>query len=122
MLRINFFDNEQIEAIVRDYRNAGLEPAEVALMAFAENITLHAYKITQQDIDEMRSHGFTDIEILDIIFAVGYRNFISRALDAVGYNADGVRLDKFKSLLGEKLFELLIVGRPISPASETGRN
>ena len=30
MLRANYFDNEQVEAIIHDYRNAGLEPEEVA--------------------------------------------------------------------------------------------
>ena len=51
MLRSRFFSAEQVEAIVRDYRNAGLEPAEVAMMAYAEKIVLNAYKVTPEEID-----------------------------------------------------------------------
>ena len=50
MLRSDFFSPEQVEAIAGDYRNAGLEPAEVAAMAFAEKVTHHAYKVTREDI------------------------------------------------------------------------
>ena len=111
MLRANFFDGEQVEAIIRDYRNAELEPEEVALMAFAEKVTLHAYKITQQDVDDLRSHGFSDIEILDIILAVACRNFISRVMDAVAWEPSPEGVERYRSLLGEKLFGTLMVGR-----------
>ena len=111
MLRANYFDNEQVEAIINDYRNARLEPKEMALMDFAEKVTRHAYKITQQDIDEMRSHGFSDIEILDIILAVACRHFISKTLDAVGYEPSPDALERYRSLLGEKLLGMLMVGR-----------
>jgi AhpD family alkylhydroperoxidase len=42
VLRSKFFSAEQVEAIVRDYRSAGLLPAEVAMMAYAEKIVLNA--------------------------------------------------------------------------------
>ncbi len=40
VLASKFFSAEQVEAIVQDYRHAGLEPAEVAMMAYAEKIVL----------------------------------------------------------------------------------
>jgi uncharacterized peroxidase-related enzyme len=118
VLRAKYFDNEQIEAIICDYRNAGLAPAEVALMAFAGKVALHAYKITQQDIDEMRSHGFSDIEILDIIMVAAIRSFVTKVLDSVGWEPHLDFLKKIKSLLGVGLLEILMVGRRYSMPGE----
>ena len=39
VLRSGIFTNEQVKAIALDYRHAGLEPSEVAMMAFAEQVT-----------------------------------------------------------------------------------
>ena len=122
VLRSKFFGPKQVEAIVRDYHNAGLEPAEVALMAFSEKITLHAYKITHQDIDELRSHGFSDEEILDIVLTVGFRNFISRVMEALGMEPNPEWIDQVKPILGEGLFEALQVGRPLNPTKEGYRD
>lgn len=107
MLRANFFSAEQLEAIVRDFRNAGLEPAEVAIMAFAKKVTLHAHEVTPQDIADLRGHGFSDAEILDIALAAAARNYYSKVLDAIGAEPDPVYLK-----LEEGLRRTLTVGRP----------
>ena len=38
LLRSGIFTSEQLQAIARDYRQAGLPPDEVAMMAFAEQV------------------------------------------------------------------------------------
>jgi uncharacterized peroxidase-related enzyme len=107
VLQSRFFTAEQLEAIVQDYHHAGLEPAEVAMMAYAEKIILHAYKVTPEDIDELRAHGFSDTDILDIALAAAARSFFSKTLDAVGAEPD----EKYRELLPE-LQHVLAVGRP----------
>ncbi|HLW58407.1 MAG TPA: hypothetical protein VKV57_00620 [bacterium] len=107
MLRGQFFQQGEVEAIVRDYRHAGLAAADVAMLAFAEKVTLHAYRVTQADVDELRGHGFADAEILDIILAAAARNFYSRVVDAVGAVPDPEYLD-----LEAGLRLALAVGRP----------
>lgn len=107
MLRSKFFSAAQVEAIVKDYRNAGLQPSETAMIAYAKKLTQHAYKVTQNDIDELRAHGFSDAEILDIAAAAAARNFISRLFDALGAEPDAEFLK-----LEEQLRRTLIVGRP----------
>jgi len=107
VLRTKVFGPEQVEAIAKDYRNAGLEPSEVAMMAFAEKITRNAYKVAPEDIDNLRSHGFSDAEILDIVLAASARNFFSRVLDAVGAEPDEAYLK-----LEDSLRDALIVGQP----------
>ena len=107
MLRREFFTPEEVEAIVRDYRHAGLSAADVAMLSFAEKITLHAYEVTQADVDELRSHGFADAEILDIVLVAAARNFYSRVVDALGAVPDPEYLD-----LEGGLRRALAVGRP----------
>jgi alkylhydroperoxidase family enzyme len=93
---------------VRDYRNAGLSQAEVALMAFAEKVVLHAYKVTPEDVEDLRRHGLSDAEILDIAMTAGARSFYSKVLDAVGAEPDA-RYNEMES----PLRETLTVGRPV---------
>ena len=107
MLRKSFFTAEQVLAILRDYRHAGLEPEDVAAMSFAEKVTLQAHSVTPQDIDCLRGHGLTDTDILDIVLATAARNFFSKALDAVGAEPDAAYLD-----LEPELREALAIGRP----------
>ncbi len=102
-----FFGAEQVEAITRDYRHAGLTPAEVAMMAYAEKIARHAYKVTPEEIDELRAHGLSDADILDIALAAAARSFLSKVLDAVGVEPD----ERYLALPLE-LRQTLAVGRP----------
>lgn len=88
MLRKQVFSAEQLEAIALDYRNAGLDPQEVAIMEFAEKITLHASAIRREDVDKLRGFGLSDEEILDITLAAAVRNFWSKTLDAMGTETD----------------------------------
>lgn len=71
-------------AIQADYRRAGLSAQQVAMLAYAEQITLDASKITEADIASLRAAGFTDRNIADIALAASFRNFLSRYFDAVG--------------------------------------
>ena len=75
---------EQVEAIARDFHDAGLTPAEVAMMDFAVKISTDAAAMTDADAQVLRDHGFTDREIVDITLAAAVRNYYSRALHALG--------------------------------------
>jgi alkylhydroperoxidase family enzyme len=88
LLRRNFFNAAEIEAIVHDFRTAGLKPVEVAVMALAQKVTLEANSVTIQDIDGLRAHGLADEEILDVIMTAALRAFFSKALDALGAEPD----------------------------------
>ncbi len=111
MLRTKFYSAEQVEAIVRDYRTAGLEPAEVALMAFAEKVTLHAYEVTEEDIDGLRAHGFSDTDILDIALTAASRSFFSKMTNALGFRPPAFWLKEMEGLLGPGGYKALTVGR-----------
>lgn len=84
---------EQALAVHRDYRNAGLTNQQVAMLAYAEQITIDASRIDQEYIDTLRGVGFTDLNIADIALAASFRNFMSRYFDAVGAKAEPEFLD-----------------------------
>ena len=88
MLRKQVFSAEQLEAIARDYHDAGLEPQEAAILEFAEKVTLHSHAVSQKDVDALRGHGLSDEEILDITLACAARNFWSKTVDSLGTETD----------------------------------
>ena len=94
-------------AIVKDFRNAGLSPEEVAWMSFAQKISTQAHQVSQQDYDELRGYGLSDEEILDVILATAARNFFSKTLDALGVKPDEAYLE-----LEPELRQVLTIGRP----------
>ena len=105
----DLFSTEQLTRIAQDYQTADLTPAEVAMMAYAEQIVLDATAVTQAHIDTLHQHGFTDAEIFDITTTAAARCFFSKTLDALGASPD----EAFMAL-DETLRQSLTVGRPIS--------
>jgi uncharacterized peroxidase-related enzyme len=107
VLRKNFFGPGELAAIARDFHSAGLPAEEVALMEFAQKVTLEPHQISLRDFDLLREKGLSDEEILDVVLAVTARNFMSKTLDALGAEPDDVLMD-----LEPELREALVVGRP----------
>lgn len=108
-----FYDPERLGAIAEDYAAAGLAPADVAIMAYAEQIVRDATAVTEADIRGLREHGLSDAEIFDIAAATTARCFFSKLLDALGAEADSAYGE-----LEEALARRLTVGRPISQAPQ----
>jgi uncharacterized peroxidase-related enzyme len=98
---------EAVLAVQRDFRRAGLSDRDVAMLEYAEQVTNDASKITQQDVDRLREHGFSDEQIADIALCAAFRSFISRYFDAVGATPD----DEYRAL-DPSFRDALIVGRP----------
>lgn len=109
VLMAKFFEPEAVRALVDDYRTADLEPADLAVMEFADKVADDATSVTQADVDRLRTLGLSDSEILDVVLAAAARCFFSKALDALGAKPDA----KFSELAPE-LRATLTVGRPIA--------
>jgi uncharacterized peroxidase-related enzyme len=75
---------EQAGLVATDWRQADLDAQEQAMLAFAEKLTLAPWTMTQADVEGLRDAGFDDIEILAIVQAAAYRNYITRVADALG--------------------------------------
>ena len=77
-----------VRALVDDYRTADLEPADLAVMEFADKIAHDATSVTQADVDHLRALGLADGDILDVVLAATVRCFFSKTLDALGVEPD----------------------------------
>ncbi len=97
--------------IARDYRDAGLEDIDVAVMGLAERVVDDATSIGQADLQPLRDLGLTETDIMDVVLAAAARCFFSKTLDALG-----VRPDASYRQLSPELQEVLVVGRPIADA------
>jgi uncharacterized peroxidase-related enzyme len=101
-------DHARVVEIARDYRQAGLEPADVAMLDFAVKVTEASDRVTADDVEDLRRAGFDETQILDIILVAAYRNFMSRVVNAAGLTLEGPARalpDTFKAALA--------TGRPI---------
>lgn len=103
------FDPAAVTAIMQDAADTPLEPRERAMMAFAERVALAADRITSEDIDQLRSHGYSDGEIFDLAATAAARCFFSKLLDALGVQADAAYRE-----LEPALRKALTVGRPVA--------
>jgi uncharacterized peroxidase-related enzyme len=109
VLESQFFSTEDVTRIARETEDSPLEPAEAAVMAFAERVVRQADSVTREDIVVLRNHGLTDGEIFDVAAAASARCFFSKLLDALGAEPDS----SYETLTPD-LREALTVGRPIS--------
>jgi uncharacterized peroxidase-related enzyme len=67
-----------------DWRKADLDAQERAMLAYCEKMTLAPWTMTRDDVESLRAVGFDDVEILAIVQAAAYRNYITRVADALG--------------------------------------
>lgn len=81
---------DQLRLILTNFKDAGLDNTEVAMMEFAQKIIRKANEITQTDVDTLRALNLEDVEILDITLTATMRSFASKTFDALGAEPDAV--------------------------------
>lgn len=89
-LRAGLMDEDQLARVGRDYRDAGLDAADLAVMAYAEKLSTDAAAMTDDDTRALREAGFSDRQIVDITLAAAARNYFSRALLALAVPVEAV--------------------------------
>ncbi len=94
--------------ITTDFRNAGLNKKDVAMLDYAEKITLRSNEINEDEVQTLREVGWSDQEILDIAALTCYRNFIARMADALG-----VELTEDYRNLSKDYVDALMVGKKL---------
>ncbi len=109
VLRKNFFSSEQLEAIVRDFHQAGLEEKEVVMMEYAQKVVRQASSTTPEDIRRLRQVGWSDQDILSITLAAAARAFVSKVFDALNAPPDSIYRE-----LDEETHHALIGHRPFN--------
>jgi uncharacterized peroxidase-related enzyme len=83
-LRAYWKDDDRVDAVMDDYRDAGLSEREHAMVEYAVRLTEWPSAIEEADIDRLRSTGFSDADILDINLITSYFNFVNRIAEGLG--------------------------------------
>ena len=81
-------DDELAAAIEEDWRAAELSPKRLAMLRFAVKLTLTPAAVNDADTDALRSAGFSDRDILDIVEVVGYYAYANRLADGLGVQTE----------------------------------
>jgi uncharacterized peroxidase-related enzyme len=83
-IRRGIASRQQLEAIVRDFHDAGLEPVEVALMDLVERVAIDAHRVSRDEVEALKVLGLSDHEILAAVLVAAARSFYSKSLEALG--------------------------------------
>jgi len=98
IIRMLKIEGPEPEQIALDHMSADLPIVDKALLNFTLKLNNHTLKVTQEDIDDLKTYGFNDQQILEAVMCVGlakFANFIGFGLGTVpDYQ---VRLDLEKS-------------------------
>ena len=79
---------DAVAGSVLHHDDAGLEPADAALAAWARTITRDANATTAEDLEPLRAAGFDDRQIFAITAFVALRRAFSLVNDALGVRPD----------------------------------
>jgi uncharacterized peroxidase-related enzyme len=74
------------EQIALDHMSTDLAIVDKAILNFSLKLNNHPLKITQDDIDDLKTYGFSDQQILEAVMCVGlakWANFIGFGLGTV---------------------------------------
>lgn len=71
------------ELMVMNWRAAGLDARQTAMLGFAEKVTKASAEITEADRQALRDEGFTDRDIFDIASVAGFFNMSNRVASAI---------------------------------------
>lgn len=66
-------------------RAGALDPADRAMLAYAEKLTRSPHQLGASDLARLRDAGFSEDNLVDIIAAAAYRNFANAINHAYGY-------------------------------------
>ena len=73
----------------RDASLSTLDAGQIAVMRYAEMLTLHPQKMAERIVTTLRDHGYSDGEILEINQVTAYFNYANRTVLGLGCSLDG---------------------------------
>ena len=109
-LRDQCGDEASMRAVAADPTGAALDATDREVVTFATRVAENAASITADEVERLRGLGFSDGEIVDIVFAVAARAFFTKVLDALGVQADAELGDTFDPEFRKQV----TVGRPFA--------
>ena len=75
---------EFVDAFLADWRGAGVEPAVLALLVYAEKLTVTPGAMGSEDVGLLRDAGWSDRAILEANLVVAYFAYANRITNGLG--------------------------------------
>lgn len=89
---------DRVEAALQARKpEEAFEGAELALLQYAEKLTLRPGEMVQADVQALQAAGVDDGEILEANQIIGYFNYVNRCLNGLGVTTDGDIVGYYKS-------------------------
>lgn len=82
-------DSELVDQIEKDWRKAELTNKQKVMLAYAEKLTVTPSKMVKADVEELKSTGYSERDILDINQITGYFAYVNRLADGLGVPLEG---------------------------------
>lgn len=97
--------------MLADWKTAPISEKEKALLTFVDRVNSDSLRIRQEDIDHLKSHGWSEEAIYDAVTVCALFNFYNRWIDAAGvpdmpaaaYELSGQRLKEHGYFQGGKM-------------------
>jgi uncharacterized peroxidase-related enzyme len=67
------------------YRQAGLEPPQLAMLEYAAKLTRSPAEMTEADVQALRDAGWRDEDVMDIAEVTGLFNMSNRMASGLGW-------------------------------------
>ncbi len=81
-------DEALTEQVIDDFRRADVDSATMALLEFADQLTRRSPSMTEDDVEAVRGHGFSDEDVLDLVQLVSYFNYTNRLATGLGVDPE----------------------------------
>jgi len=87
-------DDQLVDQIKSDYRQAELDERTRAILGYAVMITQNVHQITEATIDNLRARGLSDEDILNVVQVTGFFNYYDCLADALGVDPEDFMVRK----------------------------
>ena len=77
-------DDVKIEELINGYKSIDFDIRTLAILNYAEKLTITPFLINEYDIQNLRIHNLSDEDILSINLIVSYFNFVNRIANGLG--------------------------------------
>ena len=77
-----------MEAVKTDYRRAALADGDRAMLDFVAKLTTRPSSMTKGDVDTLRSHGFVDAAVHDIVQVTALFAYYNRLAEGMGIDIE----------------------------------
>jgi uncharacterized peroxidase-related enzyme len=100
-------DETSLHRIAQAPAGETLDEQDRAVYQFAAKVATDAALVKQDDVDQLRAVGLSDVDVADVVYAVAARCFFTRVLDGLGAQLDVQTAQAFDP----ELYASMVVGR-----------